>query len=108
MGLGMPINCQYCTLIAGVEVEGALTCVRVSTARCTTVLLSLHSYASVASPPSPRLRESGAAPYSDAHCAVVSQASTSLVWSDRTAPWLHPLLSAAAPRVCPLVITHTQ
>ena len=37
--------------------------------------------------------ESGAAPYSDASCTVVSLASTSLVWSDRSAPRLHQLLA---------------
>ena len=37
------------------------------------------------------LRESGAAPCSDASCAVVSLASTSLEWSDQTVPQLHPL-----------------
>ena len=40
---------------------------------------------------SEELRESGAALYSDASCAVVSLASTSLAWSDRTAPRLPPL-----------------
>ena len=42
-------------------------------------------------------------------CAVVSLVSTSLAWSDRTAPWLHPLSccsptassSAAVPWLCP-------
>ena len=69
-------------------------------------------------------------------CVGVSLASTSLVWSDRTAPQLHPLQllladyihfsccsliasssacyssiassSAAASRLCPLVTSHTQ
>ena len=57
-----------------------------------------HSYASLVTPPPPSLRESGAAPYSDAPtalcgpgCAVVSLASASLAWSDRTAPRLRPL-----------------
>jgi len=40
---------------------------------------------------SEELREPGRAPYSDASCAVVSLVSTSLTWSDRTAPWLCPL-----------------
>ena len=40
---------------------------------------------------SENLHESGAAPYSDASCAVVSLASTSLVWSDKTVPQLHLL-----------------
>jgi len=40
---------------------------------------------------SEELRESGAAPYPDAYCAVVSLVSTSLVWSDRTTPRLRPL-----------------
>ena len=40
---------------------------------------------------SEELHESGAAPYSDASCAVVSMESTSLTWSDRTAPQLGPL-----------------
>jgi len=35
---------------------------------------------------SEELHESGAAPYSDAPCVVVSLASTSLAWSDRIAP----------------------
>jgi len=34
------------------------------------------------------LHESGAAPYSDVSCAVVSLASTSLTWSDQTVPQL--------------------
>ena len=80
-----------------------------------------------------KLRKCGTAPYSDAPCMVVSLASTSLTWSDRTAPKLHLLQllfpdcirfvprmcsfsccsptassSAAAVPVCPLVITHTQ
>jgi len=37
------------------------------------------------------LRESGATPCSDASCVVVSLASTSLAWSDQTAPQLRPL-----------------
>jgi len=37
------------------------------------------------------LRESGTAPYSDTYCAMVSLTSTSLMWSDRTAPRLRPL-----------------
>jgi len=37
------------------------------------------------------LHESGAAPCSYAFCAAVSLASTSLAWSDRTAPRLRPL-----------------
>jgi len=45
-----------------------------------------HSYASVISPPSPHLRESGADPYSDAPKALCSSASdlasTNLTWSD--------------------------
>ena len=40
---------------------------------------------------SEELRESGAAPYSDASYAVVSLANTSLAWSDRTVPRLCPL-----------------
>jgi len=40
---------------------------------------------------SEELCESGAAPYSDASCVVVSLASTSLVWSDRTVPLLRQL-----------------
>ena len=40
---------------------------------------------------SEELRESGAAPYSDAYCAMVSLASTNLMWSDRTVPQLRPL-----------------
>ena len=40
---------------------------------------------------SEELHESGAAPYSDASCVVVSLASTSLAWSDQTAPQLRPL-----------------
>ena len=35
--------------------------------------------------------ESGAAPYSDASCAVVSLASTNLAWLDQTVPQLRPL-----------------
>ena len=37
------------------------------------------------------LHGSGAAPYSDASCSVVSLASTSLAWSDWTVLRLHPL-----------------
>ena len=40
---------------------------------------------------SEELRESGAVLYSDVSCAVVSLVSTSLVWSDRTAPRLRSL-----------------
>ena len=42
---------------------------------------------------SEELRESGAAPYFDVSCAVVSLVSTSLMWSDRTVitPRFHPL-----------------
>ena len=46
---------------------------------------------------SEELHESGAAPYSDASCAVVSLASTILAWSDR-----------AVLRLCPLqLLAHT-
>jgi len=47
-----------------------------------------HSYASVASPLSPHLRESGAAQYFEAPTALCgsSLVSTSLAWSDRTVP----------------------
>jgi len=64
------------------------------------------------------LRESGAVPYSNAPCALVSLASTSLAWSDRPVPQLRPLQlllpdcvlfsCSAAARVHPLVITHMQ
>jgi len=37
------------------------------------------------------LHESGAAPYSDSSCLVVSLASTSLTCFDQTAHQLHPL-----------------
>jgi len=40
---------------------------------------------------SEELCESRAAPYSDVSCAVVSLASTSLAWSDQTAPRSRPL-----------------
>ena len=45
------------------------------------------------------LCESGAAPYSDLSCPVVSPANTSLTWSDCG---LITSASAAAPRLCPL------
>ena len=37
------------------------------------------------------LHESGPAPESDVSCAVVSLVSTSLAWSEQTAPLLRPL-----------------
>ena len=57
-----------------------------------------HSYASLVTPLPPSQRGSGAAPTvtHQQPCAVVSLASTSLVWSDRTAPASAP---AAAPQL---------
>jgi len=52
------------------------------------------------------LRESGAAPYSDTHCVDVSLVSTSLVWSDQTAPQLHPLQLLLLECICLLSRTH--
>jgi len=43
---------------------------------------------------SEELHKSGAAPYSDASCAVVCLVSTNLAWSDRTVP-----ASAASPHM---------
>jgi len=54
---------------------------------------------------SEKLRESGAAPYSDVSCVEVSL-STSRAWSDRNAPRLRPLQLLAHTYTTDFIATH--